>query len=430
MKITIIGTGYVGLVTGTGFANLGNDVLCLDKDKKKVADLKKGILPLHEPGLQELFSHNIKEGRLAFTDDEKAAVRHAEIIFITVGTPPKDDGEADLTYVKQAAIAIGRHIESYKVIVNKSTVPLGTADLVKDIIKNENKSAKFDVVSNPEFLREGAAVKDFETPDRIVIGVESAKARGLMEKLYSSIVRVGKPIMFTDKRSAELIKYASNAMLSTRISFMNQLSHLCEKSGADVKEVAKGMGLDSRIGPRFLQAGVGYGGSCFPKDVIALSHMLKVNGCESDLFDAVHNINELQKIFVVRKLSEIMKLKGKTIAVWGLSFKPKTDDIRNSPAIDIIQALQEAGCTVQVFDPVATENAKKVLKKVKCHETPYDAVKGASALILVTEWNEFRSLDMAKVAKLMKNPVLIDGRNIYVPEEMTKAGFRYMGIGR
>jgi UDPglucose 6-dehydrogenase len=432
MKISIVGTGYVGLVSGTCFANLGNDVICLDIDEKKVKDLKSGKIPIYEPGLSELFERNIKEKRLLFTTNTKDAIEKSDVIFLCVGTPPNEFHEADLTAVKAVAKDIGKYINDYKVIVNKSTVPVGTADMVKKII-NENlnkKDIKFDVVSNPEFLREGAAVKDFQNPDRVVIGTESKKAKEIMTKIYSGVARIENPIMVTDIKSSELIKYASNSMLATRISFMNQLSHLCEKTGADIKEVAKGMGLDNRIGSRFLQAGVGYGGSCFPKDVLALISTMKEHKLKSNLFDSVHSVNENQKLVVVDKLTSILDVKDKTIAVWGIAFKPKTDDIREAPAIKIIHKLQEMGAKIHAFDPVAMDNAKKELKDVKYFNTAYDTIKNTDALIIVTEWDEFRNLDKEAIKVLMKQPIIIDGRNVYNPKDMKKLGFTYMGIGR
>lgn len=431
MKLTIVGTGYVGLVTGTGFANLGNEVICLDNDEAKIDMLAGGVLPIYEPGLEEIFKRNLKGERLKLTTDTKKAVRESDIIFICVGTPANEFHEADLTAVKEVARLIGKYMNAYKVVVNKSTVPVGTADLVKGIIKeNLQKKIEFDVVSNPEFLREGAAVKDFENPDRIVIGTDSKKAKEVMTSLYRSRARTDRPIMFTNIRSAEIIKYASNAMLATRISFMNQLTFLCEKTGADIKEVAKGLGFDSRIGPRFLQAGIGYGGSCFPKDVLALISTLKQYDCDSDLFEAVHSINEKQKGIVVEKLKSVIEVKNSTIAVWGISFKPKTDDIRESPSLKIIEELQTKGATIHACDPVAVENAKKVLKNVRFFENPYETIRDCDALIVATEWNEFRNLDMRAVKILLKNPVIIDGRNIYDPNEMKELGFTYIGIGR
>jgi UDPglucose 6-dehydrogenase len=431
MKLTIAGTGYVGLVTGTGFANLGNDVICFDIDKGKIDALENGTIPIFEPGLEELYKRNVEAGRLKFTTDAIQAVQESEIIFICVNTPVNEHKEADLTAVIEVAKAVGRHMEEYKVIVNKSTVPVGTADLVKNIIKgNQNRNIEFDVVSNPEFLREGAAVKDFENPDRIIIGSDSQKAEEIMTALYRSRARIDRPIMITDIQSAEIIKYASNAMLATRISFMNQLAYLCEKTGADIKQIAKGIGLDNRIGPRFLQAGIGYGGSCFPKDVKALISTLKQNGCDADLFDAVNRINESQKSVVMKKLTSVLDVKDSTIAVWGISFKPKTDDIREAPSLKIIEQLQNLGAKIHACDPVAIENAKKVLNNVKFFQNPYETIRDCDALIVATEWNEFRNLDMRAVKILLKRPIIIDGRNLYDPKEMKELGFIYMGIGR
>ncbi len=431
MKLTIAGTGYVGLVTGTGFANLGNDVICFDIDREKVDLLKNGIIPIYEPGLGELYNQNVETGRLKFSTDVKKAVRESDIIFICVNTPTNEQQEADLTAVKEVAKAIGRHMNEYKVVVNKSTVPVGTADLVKKIVKeNQEKKIEFDVVSNPEFLREGAALKDFENPDRIIIGTDSKKAEEIMSSLYRPRARTDRPIMITDIKSAEIIKYASNAMLATRISFMNQLSYLCEKTGADIKEVARGMGLDARIGSRFLQAGIGYGGSCFPKDIKALIATLKQNDCSSDLFEATHRINEAQKSLVVNKLKSILDVKDATIAVWGIAFKPKTDDIREAPSLKIIEELQNMGAKVHACDPVAVENAKNVLNNVEFFENPYETIRDCDALIVATEWNEFRNLDFRAVKILLKNPIIIDGRNIYDPKELKDLGFKYIGIGR
>ena len=431
MKLTIVGSGYVGLVTGTGFANLGNDVICLDVDKAKIDLLASGEIPIYEPGLEEMYKRNLKAGRITLTTDSQKGVQESDIIFICVGTPTNEHKEADLTAVKDVAKAIGQYMNDYKIVVNKSTVPVGTADMVQKIIRdNQQQEIEFDVVSNPEFLREGAAVKDFENPDRIVIGVDSKKAEEIMSSLYRSRARTDRPIMITDIKSAEIIKYASNAMLATRISFMNQLSYLCEKAGADIKEVARGMGLDSRIGSRFLQAGVGYGGSCFPKDVKALITTLKKNDCDFDLFEAVDRINEKQKSIVVRKLETAIDVKNSTIAIWGISFKPKTDDIREAPSIKIIHELQEMGANIHACDPVAIENARNVLTDVVFFENPYETIRDCDALIVATEWNEFRNLDMRAVKILLKNPIVVDGRNVYDPKEMKELGFTYMGIGR
>jgi len=431
MKLTVAGTGYVGLVTGAGFANLGNDLICFDIDKAKIDLLSDGVVPIYEPGLEEIYRRNLKTGRLKFTTDAQKAVQESDIIFICVGTPEDEHQNADLTAVKEVAATIGKYINDYKIVVNKSTVPVGTADLVKQIIKeNQQNQIEFDVVANPEFLREGAAVKDFENPDRIVIGTDSPKAEKIMTSLYRTRARTDRPIMVTDIRSAEIIKYASNAMLATRISFMNQLSYLCEKTGADIKQVAKGIGLDNRIGPRFLQAGLGFGGSCFPKDIKALISTLEEYDCDSDLFEAVDRINDKQKSIVVQKLQSVMDIKDSTIAIWGISFKPKTDDIREAPALTVIRALQNLGAKIHACDPVAIENAKNVLSNVKFFENPYETIRDCDALIVATEWNEFRNLDMRAVKILLKQPVVIDGRNIYDPNEMRDIGFTYMGIGR
>ena len=432
MKISIIGSGYVGLVVGTCLAELGNDVICADIDKDKIDNLNKGAIPIYEPGLKELLERNLKVKRISFTTDIKKATEHAEIIFIAVGTPPGKDHKADLTAVKEVAKDIGKYMDNYKVIVNKSTVPVGTASLVRSIIKeSQTKEIEFDIVSNPEFLKEGSAIKDFMTPDRIIIGTNSDKAKEIMEKLYKSIARTNKPILFTDTKSAEIIKYASNAMLATRISFMNEIARLCEQVGADVKLVAKGVGLDSRIGPRFLQAGCGYGGSCFPKDVKALAQTMNCHEVESKILQAVEEVNENQKKSLLPKIKSLVPdLNGKTIAIWGLAFKPKTDDMREAPSIVIIKQLQEEGAKIRAFDPEAIENAKKTLNDIEYAQNPYESLEGCDALIILTEWDEFRELDKKKVKELLKHPNIIDGRNIYDPKEMEELGFNYIGIGR
>ena len=431
MKLAIMGTGYVGIVTGTGLANLGNDVICVDVDAEKIDRLAGGSLTIYEPGLEEIFRRNLKGGRLKFTIDTASAIQKSDLIFICVGTPSNHLQEADLTGVREVAAVIGRHMNGYKVIVNKSTVPVGTADLVREIVsKNQTAKIPFDVVSNPEFLREGVAVKDFENPDRIIFGTDSDKAREIMSSLYRSVARTDRPIMVTDIRSAEIIKYASNAMLATRISFMNQISHLCEKTGADIKAVSRGLGFDSRIGPRFLYAGLGFGGSCLPKDVKALIATLKQHGCDADLFEAVHRINERQKTVVVEKLKSVLDISGSCVAVWGLSFKPKTADIRDAPSLKIIAELQRLGASIHTFDPIAIPNAKKVLKDVRFFDDPYETIRDCDALILVTEWDEFRNLDMQTIKDLLKKPIVVDGRNIYDPVEMKKLGFTYLSIGR
>jgi len=432
MKIAVFGAGYVGLVTAACLSNLGNFITCVDIDTTRISNLKKGIVPIFEPGLTELIQTNFKEGRIDFTTDDKAAIQNSDVIFIAVGTPQGDTGEAYLGHVFKVAESIGKYMNSYKVIVDKSTVPIGTADQVREHVKkHQTKKLDFDLISNPEFLREGQAINDFMIPDRIVIGVESDKAKSIMLSIYRPIERTGRPILVTDIKSAELIKYASNAMLATRISFMNQLSKLCEVTGADIKTVAKGIGLDNRIGPRFLHAGIGYGGSCFPKDVQALIATLKQKGCEADILEAVNNANARQKALMPAKVKSILKdLKGKKIAVWGLAFKPKTDDMREAPSIVVVNELQKMGAKITAFDPVAEETSKKSLKDISYVKNPYDALKDADALVINTEWDEFRSPDFSRMKKLMKGHYIFDGRNIYDPKNIKAAGFKYISIGR
>jgi len=432
MKVAVIGAGYVGLVTAACLANLGNEVICLDIDEKKISMLKKGRTPIYEPGLEELVRLNVQAKRLFFTTDAKTTIQKTDVIFIAVGTPSKENGEADLSYIFSVAKTIGKHMNGYKVIVDKSTVPVETANKIRDIItSHQRKPIKFDLVSNPEFLREGEALNDFMIPDRIVIGIEDGKAKDIMLSLYKPIERTGRPILITDIKSAEIIKYASNSMLATRISFMNSLSELCEKVSADVKLVSKGIGLDSRIGTRFLQAGAGYGGSCFPKDVKSLIFTLNEYGCDASLLEAVERINESQKLQIVEKAKSFFPtLIGKKIAVWGLAFKPKTDDMREAPSLTIIPRLQSLGADIVAYDSLAEHNAKKFFKNLKYAKNPYDAVKGADLLIVLTEWDYFRELDKKKIRSLMKKPNIVDARNIYEPEEMRKSGFNYVGVGR
>ncbi len=435
MKITVVGTGYVGLVAGICLADLGNEVICVDVDKDKIAKLNKGIIPIFEPGLKDLLDRNVREKRLFFTTDIKKGVQESSVIFIAVGTPEGSDNKADLKYVWQVAKDIGKYMDDYKVIVDKSTVPVGTADKVKKIIKeNQKKPIEFDVVSNPEFLREGAAIRDFISPDRIIVGVESKKAEDIMTQIYKGIIRSGKPLVITDIKSSELIKYASNAMLATRISFMNEISRLCEKVGADVQKVAYGIGLDSRIGPRFLQAGAGYGGSCFPKDIQALIKTGEENSVDFKILTAVEEVNEEQKLSLIPKIKKLLpELKNRTIAIWGLAFKPKTDDMREASSIAIIHELIKSGAKIQAFDPEAMNVAKKIFTNVKniiYLNTPYEALNNADCLVIVTEWNVFRDLDKQKMKNLLKHPNIVDGRNVYEPEEMKKAGFNYIGVGR
>ncbi|MDA1196441.1 MAG: UDP-glucose/GDP-mannose dehydrogenase family protein [Nanoarchaeota archaeon] len=432
MKITVFGSGYVGLTVGVCLAELGNNVICVDIDEAKVKSLREGSVPIYEPGLGDMLKRNIQEKRISFTTDAKVAVKHAEIIFTAVGTPPGKDDEADLSAVRAVAKTIAENMSEYKIIVNKSTVPVGTGDIVKKIIEQHQKEKiDFDVVSNPEFLREGAAIRDFMNPDRVVIGIDSEKPKKILHSLFEGITRIDRPIMFTDIKSAEIIKYASNAMLATRISFMNEIAALCEKTGADIKDVAEGMGLDKRIGPRFLQAGIGYGGSCFPKDVKALAKTLEQHDLKSTVITAVEQVNEQQKKSLLPKVKKLVPdLNGKTIAIWGLAFKPKTDDIREAPSITIINQLQEAGATIKAFDPEAEETAKTILQNITYTKDPYEAAIDADALIIVTEWNEFRNLDLKKVKELLNAPNIVDGRNIYDPKDMEKLGFNYIGVGR
>lgn len=438
----MIGTGYVGLVTGTCLAESGNDVVCMDIDSRKIDMLIDGVVPIYEPGLEELVKRNVSHGRLSFTTDMAHTVKNADIIFIAVGTPPGEDGSADLKYVISAAQEIGRHMNGYKVVINKSTVPVGTGDKVRAAVSSRTRH-KFDVVSNPEFLKEGAAIEDFMKPDRVVIGSESPRATALMQELYSPFVRTGKPILIMDIRSAEMTKYAANAMLATKISFINEMAVICASLGADIDSVRKGMGYDRRIGFDFLFPGVGYGGSCFPKDVKALVQTAKEYGVDAKILNAVEAVNDRQKNLlsdmVVRhfssragkKGSSKKPLAGMTIAVWGLSFKPRTDDMREAPSVVIINNLLRAGAAVKAHDPVAEHEAGKIFKKgITIMDDGYEALKGADALAVVTEWNEFRTPDFKKMKKLMKNPLVFDGRNIYNQEELRKLGFTYYGIGR
>ena len=429
MKITVIGTGYVGLTSGTCLAELGNDVICVDVIKEKIDMLNKGEMPIYEPGLKELVSRNVKEGRLQFTTDIQKAIKISEIIFICVGTPPKDNGEADLSYVEDVAKEIAEHMDSYKVIVEKSTVPVETGEKVKESIKQNNKNnVEFDVVSNPEFLREGSAVEDTFNPDRIVIGTDSKKAADIMKKLYSPIKS---PLIITDIRSAEIIKHASNSFLATKISFINAIAHICELTNADVEKVSEGLGYDKRIGKAFLNAGIGYGGFCFPKDASAFIRIAEKLGYDFKLLKEVQNINEKQIDFFIKKIEKALwNIKGKKIGVLGLAFKPNTDDMRFAPSVEIINILQKGGAKIKAYDPEAIENAKKILKDVEYCEDAYKTAEDVDALLILTEWNEFKEIDLGKIKSLMKNNLVIDGRNIYNPEEMKKSGLKYVSIGR
>ncbi len=431
MKISIIGSGYVGLVAGTCFADSGNDVACVDVDANKIKRLNEGILPIYEPGLEELVERNAREKRLTFTTDLATAVGSSQVVFIAVGTPEGESGDADLKYVLAAAKQIGAAMKGYTVIVDKSTVPVGTADQVRAAVASQTQHP-FDVVSNPEFLKEGAALDDFLKPDRVVIGTESDRAKKVMTELYAPFVRTENPLIFMDTRSAELTKYAANAMLATRISFMNDIAALCERVGADVDFVRKGMGADKRIGYPFLFPGVGYGGSCFPKDVKALVATARDEGIEFDLLRAVERTNERQKKSLVQKaVKHYGSLEGKKFAVWGLAFKPRTDDMREAPAVEIIEGLLGKGASVSCHDPVAHETAKRVLgDRVRFCQSHYEALEGADGLFVVTEWNEFRHPDFEKMMALLKSPIVFDGRNIYDPVRMREKGFTYFGIGR
>ena len=432
MNIAVVGTGYVGLVTGTCFAETGNHVICVDIDANKVQMMKDGKVPIYEPHLDVLFERNIRQGRLSFTTDLKSAIDGAQIIFLALPTPPGEDGSADLKYVLGVADDLGKIITDYKVIVDKSTVPVGTSEKVHAALAKHAKEELFDVVSNPEFLREGFAVDDFLKPDRVVVGTSSARAQKVMEDLYKPFVRQGNPIIFMDERSAELTKYAANAFLATKITFMNEIANFCEKVGADVDKVRIGMGTDTRIGKRFLFPGIGYGGSCFPKDVQALAKSGKDAGYNFEIIQSVMDVNERQKVTLSDKiLKHFGDVKGKHFAMWGLAFKPDTDDIREAPALYMIEALVKAGATVTAFDPEAMANVKKVMgDQLAFAKDEYEALKGADALIIATEWALFRTPDFDRVGSTLKEKVIFDGRNLYDLDEMQNLGFQYVSVGR
>jgi len=432
MKICMIGTGYVGLVAGTCFAETGNDVICVDVDERKIKMLNSGVIPIYEPGLKELVDRNTSKGRLTFTTDLDKAVKASLINFIAVGTPPGEDGSSDLTHVLEVARSIGKAMNGYKVIVDKSTVPVGTADKVREVISQETKH-QFDVVSNPEFLKEGAAIEDSMRPDRVVIGVDNSRVEALMKDLYSPYLRTGHPLLVMDVRSAEMTKYASNALLATKITFMNEMALLCDKVGADVNLVRQGVGSDLRIGHQFLFPGVGFGGSCFPKDIKALAHTAQSYGMTLKIIEAVEEVNDRQKMLLVSKIQAHFgdNLKGKTFGVWGLSFKPRTDDMRDAPSIVIINGLLEAGAKVQAYDPQAMDEARKIFgEKIVLVNDEYEAAHSADALLIVTEWNEFREPNFEVLRNSMKQPIIFDGRNIYEPQKMAALGFHYFSIGR
>lgn len=432
MKLCVIGTGYVGLVDGACFAEAGNDVTCVDVDAKKIKALQDGNIPIFEPGLDALVTKHAKKGRLKFTTDITKAVIDSDICFISVGTPPGEDGSADLKYVKAAAESIAKAMNGYKLIVDKSTVPVGTADLVKNIIK-KNTQYEFDVVSNPEFLKEGAAINDFMKPERIIVGAESEKAFNIMEELYAPFTRTGAPLIKMDPRSAEMTKYAANAMLATKISFMNDIANLCEKVNANVDMVRKGIGSDSRIGSKFLFPGAGYGGSCFPKDVKAIIKTGEENGYALEVLKAVEKVNEQQKRILIEKINKHFKkdLKNKTFTIWGLAFKPQTDDMREASSIVIINELLAQGAKIRANDPEALKEAKKVFgDKIEYFEDNYAALEKADALIVITEWNEYREPDFQRIKQALKQPIVFDGRNIYSVPKMKDLGFTYYSIGR
>ena len=432
MKITVVGTGYVGLVTGTCFSETGNKVTCVDIDKNKVDKLSNGQITIYEPGLEKIFLRNIKEGRLTFTTELEAAIEGAEIIFLALPTPPGADGSADLKYVLGVADHLGKILKDYKVIVNKSTVPVGTADKVSAAI-SKNYKGDYDVVSNPEFLREGVAVDDFMKPDRVVVGTRSERAKKLMSDLYAPFVRQGNPVIFMDERSSELTKYAANSFLATKISFMNEVAQLCERMGADVDMVRRGIGSDDRIGKRFLFPGIGYGGSCFPKDVQALIMSSDEVKYDFEILKAVEKVNANQKLHLVEKIKAHFKgdLKGKHIALWGLAFKPNTDDIREAPALSIIDALTTMGATIAAYDPEAMPNIKaQIGDKIKYATSQYEALSGADFLIIATEWSEFRTPDFERIEKEIKNKIIFDGRNLFEVSKMKELGYHYESIGR
>jgi len=432
MHIGIIGAGYVGLVTGACFAEFGIFVTCVDKDEQKIKSLKKGKIPFYEPGLDTLVQKNVAQGRLKFTTKIAKAVESSLVIFIAVGTPRRGDGSADLKYVEGVAQEIASHINGYRVIVTKSTVPVGTGEKIREIIsQNLREQTDFDIVSNPEFLREGSAIEDFMRPNRIVIGTRSAQAVAIMQDLYKPLYLIETPFVITNIETAELIKYAANSFLATKISFINEISNLCERIGADVHMVAKGMGLDQRIGPKFLHPGPGFGGSCLPKDTSALLKIAEAHDVQLGIIDAAVSANEKQRAYMVQKIRDEMgSLKNKTLAVLGLAFKPNTDDIRDAPALTIVQSLQKEGAKIRAYDPVAMKEAARQIPKMKCCKDAYDAMKGADAVVLITEWNQFRNLDLARILTLLREPFFFDLRNVYDPQKMKAKGFRYFSVGR
>lgn len=432
MNICVVGTGYVGLVTGACFAEFGLKVICVDKDVKKIKDLSNARIPIFEPGLEELVKRNIKDERLSFSTDLADAVRKSLAIFIAVGTPSKEDGSADLSYVEAVAQSIAENMNGYKIIITKSTVPVGTGERIRKIIGEKQKEKNdFDIVSNPEFLREGAAIEDFMRPNRVVIGAESDHAIAIMKDLYSPLYLIETPFVITDIKTAEMIKYASNAFLATKVSFINEIANICERVGADVHMVARGMGLDKRIGPKFLHPGPGYGGSCFPKDTQAIVNIAKEHTYDFEIVKAVIKVNEKQRMLMVEKIKKAVgDLKDKMVGILGLSFKPNTDDMRDAPSVSIIRGLQKEGAKIRAFDPAAMDEAKKFLSDVEYCSDPYEVANNSDALVILTEWNQFRNLDIDKIRDLLKRPILIDMKNIYDPKKIKAAGIRYTGVGR
>ena len=431
MQIAVIGTGYVGLVTGAGLSDFGNDVVCVDVDVNKIDALNQGLIPIYEPGLDKIVSKNAGEGRLRFTTDLSGAIAAARAIFIAVGTPPKPDGSADLRYVEEVARSIAKHMNGPKLIITKSTVPIGTGRMIERIIEESGTAHKASIVSNPEFLREGSAIEDFMKPDRVVIGASDEEAIELMKEIYAPLHSLEIPFVVTNVESSELIKYAANGFLATKISFINEIAVLCEKLGADVQDVARGIGLDSRIGPKFLQAGPGFGGSCFPKDTSAVADIAKQYDYEFQIIEAVLRVNDDIKERMVGKVERALgDVRGKTVALLGLAFKPETDDMRDSPTIPLIRGLQEAGAKIRAYDPQAMENARGMFTDVTfCHDA-YDTAEGADVLVIATEWNEFRALNLDRVRKLLRQPVIVDLRNVYDPHRMQAEGFTYVAVGR
>jgi UDPglucose 6-dehydrogenase len=432
LDIAVIGTGYVGLVTGAGLADFGNDVICVDIDQKKIDALKQGKIPIYEPGLDKIVSRNVSDGRLQFSTDLPEAIRSSRAIFIAVGTPPKADGSADLRYVEEVARTIARYMNGPKLIVTKSTVPIGTGRMIEQILTEAGNGHKGTVVSNPEFLREGSAIEDFMKPDRVVVGASDRESVHLMKEIYAPLHSLEIPFVVTNVESAELIKYASNGFLATKISFINEIAVLCELLGGDVQDVARGMGLDTRIGPKFLQAGPGFGGSCFPKDTSAVADIARRYGYEFEIMEAVLRVNDSIKQRMVGKVVDALcgNVKGKQIGILGLAFKPETDDMRDSPAIPLINGLQQKGASIRAYDPQAMENAGKIFERVTfCHDA-YQTADGADALVIATEWNEFRSLNLERIRKLLAQPVIVDLRNVYDPRRMQSEGFTYVSVGR